>query len=76
MSEQKTPSFMQELDLWSEATVIGPVFQVASEPKSEDKVVAQVVDAIKLAIRRKVLESFRNGQAARSTDGKGGHHGR
>jgi hypothetical protein len=73
MSEQEKPSFMQELDLWTEASVIGPVFQVASEPKSEDKVVAKVVESVKLAIRRKVLESYRNGQQAGPRAGKGGN---
>jgi hypothetical protein len=75
MSEQAKPSFMQELDLWTEATIIGPVFQVASEPASEDKAVAKVVETVKRAIRQKVLESYRAGQQAGPKQGKGGRHG-
>ncbi len=59
MSEQK-PSFMAELDLWSSTTVIGPVLFVG--PNEDDR--AEVVAQVKKAIRAKVLESYRNGQAA------------
>ena len=75
MSEQKKSSFMQELDLWTEANVIGPVFQVASEPTSEDEKVTAAIEAVKRAIRQKVLESYRNGQQAGPRAGKGGRHG-
>src|ERR1041384_147059 len=57
MSEQK--SFMQQLDEWTEATVIMPL----ADPKYEDNFDV-AVDGVKRAIRQKVLESYRNGQQA------------
>jgi hypothetical protein len=60
MSEQKQSSFMQELDGWTEATIIGPLF--ASETDQEDWEPA--IERVKKAIREKVLVSYRNGQAA------------
>jgi len=64
MSEQEKAksSFMQELDQWSEANVIGPLF--ASEIDAED--FDGAVERVKKAIRAKVLESYRNGQVAGS----------
>ena len=59
MSEQK-PSFMTELDMWSEANVIGPLFHTDLDQDNWEESVAQV----KKAIRAKVLESYRNGQSA------------
>jgi hypothetical protein len=58
MSEQKT-SFMAELDLWCEANVVGPLSITDPNERDWEDVVAQV----KKAIRTKVLESYRNGQA-------------
>ena len=60
MSEQKKPSFMEELDRWTESTIIGPLF--ASETEGEDWEPA--IERVKKAIRQKVLESYRNGQVA------------
>src|ERR1700732_5263725 len=60
MSEQKQSSFMQELDRWTESTIIGPLF--ASETDGEDWEPA--IERVKKAIRQKVLESYRNGQVA------------
>ena len=60
MSEQKQGSFMAELDGWSEANVIGPLYHITPLQEEWDESVAQV----KKAIRAKVLESYRNGQAA------------
>ena len=62
MSEQEKQksSFMQELDLWTESTIIGPLF--ASETDGEDWEPA--IERVKKAIRHKVLESYRNGQVA------------
>ena len=60
MSEQKESSFMQELDRWTESTIIGPLF--ASETDGEDWEPA--IERVKKAIRQKVLDSYRNGQAA------------
>ena len=60
MSEQKKPSFMEELDRWTESTIIGPLF--ASETDGADWEPA--IERVKKAIRQKVLESYRNGQVA------------
>jgi hypothetical protein len=60
MSEQKQSSFMEELDRWTESTIIGPLF--ASETDGEDWEPA--IERVKKAIRTKVLESYRNGQVA------------
>jgi uncharacterized protein YgfB (UPF0149 family) len=60
MSEQKT-NYMQELDLWIDANVIGPLG--CSDPNNQqdwEKTVEQVMKAI----RTKVLESYHNGQEA------------
>jgi len=59
MSEQKS-NFMAELDLWSEANVIGPLAVTDANQTDWEPAVFQV----KKAIRTKVLESYRNGQAA------------
>ena len=59
MSEQKQSSFMQELDRWTEATIINPLAEVAN-----DEFDHELVEEIKKAIRTKVLESYRNGQQA------------
>ena len=58
---------MQELDLWSEANIIGPLFN--TDPNQEDWEPA--VEQVKKAIRTKVLESYRNGQAAGPTKPRG-----
>ena len=62
MSEQEKQksSFMEELDGWTESTIIGPLF--ASETDQEDWEPA--IERVKKAIRQKVLDSYRNGQAA------------
>ena len=67
MSEQQKPkSFMQELDEWSDANVIGPLYAAAQDlgddctPEDWDRAVQPVLKAI----RAKVLESYRNGQVA------------
>lgn len=62
MSEHKT-SYMQELNLWIEANVIGPIQDSCDSPQEMEMAVEQV----KKAIRTKVLESYRNGQAAGPT---------
>lgn len=53
MSEQKQ-SFMQQLDSWTDEKVIAPLLDNGPEE----------IDAVHQAIRAKVLESYRNGQAA------------
>ena len=60
MSEQKKASFMEELDLWSDANIFGPLFHTDPNQDDWESTEAQV----KKAIRAKVLESYRNGQAA------------
>ena len=62
MSEPKV-NYMSELDLWSEANIIGPLF--TTDATQEDWEVG--VDQVKKAIRTKVLESYRNGQASGPT---------
>lgn len=55
MSEQeKTQSFMQELDGWSVEAVIAPLLDDGPD----------AIDGVKKAIREKVLQSYRNGQSA------------
>ena len=61
MSEQKS-SFMSELDQWSEMHVINTLeVPLIHGP---DEAVNLAKDMVKKAIRAKVLESYRNGQAA------------
>lgn len=60
MSEQKT-SFMQELDLWTEANIIE---QLVSDGDEAQEVTDEVIAQIKHAIREKVLESYKNGLRA------------
>ena len=62
MSEQeKKPSYMEELDRWTESTIIGPLF--ASETDGTDWEPA--IERVKKAIREKVLDSYRNGLRAK-----------
>jgi len=61
MSEQKT-SYMVELDKWSNENVIFPLSLATTNGNEQS--VAAAKDAAKKAIPAKVLESYRNGQAA------------
>ena len=61
MSEQRL-NYMQELDLWTETNVINPLHESITEGDGAD--CDEAVEQIKKAIRTKVLESYRNGQAA------------
>jgi hypothetical protein len=61
MSEQKI-SFMQQLDEWRENTVINPLLSSDGDP--DEYVGGEAIEQIQKAIRGKVLESYRNGQAA------------
>jgi adenine-specific DNA-methyltransferase len=55
--------FMADLDLWTEANIIGPLQAATPENSpSNRKNWQQTVDAVKSAIRAKILESFRNGR--------------
>ena len=60
---------MQELDEWTETTVVEPLVQaVYDDLKSSDPLFwEEVHEGVKKAIRTKVLESYRNGQAAAGT---------
>ena len=61
MSEQKQ-SFMQQLDEWTESTVINPL--LSNDGESDEFVGGETIEQIQKAIRAKVLESYRNGRAA------------
>ena len=61
MSEQKT-SYMVELDKWTDENVIFPVSLASTN--GNDESLAAAKEVAKKAIRTKVLESYRNGQAA------------
>jgi hypothetical protein len=63
--EQKSKSFMQELNQWTDTSVVKPLVQaVTDDLKSADPAFwKEVVETVKSAIRAKVLESYRNGQA-------------
>jgi len=58
MSEAKK-SFMQQLDEWTDATVIMPLI----DPNHEDNFDV-VAEDVKKAIREKTLESYKNGLKA------------
>ncbi len=60
--EQVKPSFMQELDEWTESTIITPLAEAGDEELFDE-----LVEKAKKAIREKVLESYRNGQKASGT---------
>ena len=63
MSEYRTNSFMQDLDLWIEANVVGPLLEAAPDSKYGDAAeFSTTVIAVKNGIRRKVRESFINGR--------------
>ena len=62
MSEQKPKSFMQELDAWTEATIIRPLHNAIVE--GDDAACTAAIGAVKKAIREKTLESHHNGQRA------------
>ena len=60
MSEEEKPkSFMEELDRWTEATIISPLAECANADIDQE-----LVDELKKAVRTKVLESYRNGRNA------------
>jgi hypothetical protein len=61
MSEVKT-GFMADLDLWSNESVISPLH--FAEVTGSEETILEARDAVRKAIRGKVLESYRNGQSA------------
>jgi hypothetical protein len=67
MSEQEKPkSFMQELDQWIEAKVVDPLRYGDAPDDPDARSVDDIVDEVHLAIRAKVLESYKNGIRAGS----------
>ena len=71
MSKEKT-NFMASLDEWTENNIIFPLFRVArgydkdSDGTAESDAAMYELDAtVKKLVREKVLESYRNGQAAK-----------
>ena len=61
MSEQKL-SYLASLDAWSDKSVIEPLANAYLNGSEEVIITAQ--EYARKAIREKVLESYRNGQAA------------
>lgn len=51
---------MEELDQWSEVTIIDPLVHPSQFPEEWEN----TIENVKKAIRTKVLESYRSGQAA------------
>ena len=66
MSEQEKPkSYMQELNQWIKDEVIDPLWYRSAFGEDPDAGSAEdISDRVYAAIRAKVLESYRNGQAA------------
>ena len=62
MSEERT-NYMSALDQWTEEAVITPIADAYTHGPEEAIIMAKEV--VKLMIREKVLESYRNGQNAR-----------
>ena len=58
MSEQKKPSFFQELDKWIQDSIenLGGI--------GDEDLYRQELEKFKKAVRAKVLDSYRNGQLA------------
>ena len=61
MSEQNK-GYMVKLDQWTDENVIFPLSLAVSNGNDESRLAA--TDAVKKAIRTKVLESYRNGMSA------------
>jgi hypothetical protein len=69
MSEQDKPTgYMQELDRWTGEQVIWPLMQGYQdrETSKSDEPLDLAVQAVKKAIRERVLESYHNGKAAQA----------
>ena len=70
MSEQEKQksSFMQELEQWARAEVIDPLLYAGAQSTEEDDFDYEpVVEKSMKALKAKVLQSYRNGQAAGPT---------
>jgi len=69
MSEQKASGYMAQLDAWTQRAVIDPLHKAIVEGDGDQ--CDAVCQAVKKAVREKVLESYRNGQQAGPTKPKG-----
>src|SRR5437879_13531436 len=65
MSEEqkRSSSFMQELDKWTDANVVTPLFNTDPEAGQWE----ETVEMVKKAIREKVLQSYKNGRIDRKS---------
>jgi hypothetical protein len=66
MSEEKE-SYMQQLDAWTDEVVVNPLLRPHFLEEDLEQGLADCdkeITQVKRAIRQKVLESYRNGQAA------------
>jgi len=72
MSQQSNqPSrYMAELDVWTDSTIIKPLFAVWQRQQQDrdiaaaNEAVERAIDEVKKEVRTKVLDSYRNGQKA------------
>ena len=63
---------MQELNKWSEAEIISPLLYAGAQSvEDEDFDCAEIGEEKKKLIRTKMLESYRNGQAAGRREANG-----
>ncbi len=71
MSEQKT-NYMATLDEWTDLNIIIPLFEAAQKYKNGDAAsdteMRRIDATVKKLVREKVLESYRNGQAAKGKE--------
>jgi hypothetical protein len=64
-NQAKTTNYMQELDKWTEQEIIDVLSYALL--KGPDEAVELAESVVKKAIREKVLESYHNGQAAKTS---------
>ena len=64
MSEQKTTSYMQELNQWIGAKVVDPLRYGDAPDDPNARSDEDIIDQVYQSIRDKVLESYRNGLKA------------
>ena len=71
--KENKPSFMAQLDAWVDESVVGVLVDgvIAWYEQEGEESYSESVDAVKKAIRAKVLESYHNGQAAAGASGNG-----
>ena len=64
MSEQKTVSFMEELDQWIQADIVQPLMYGDQPDDPDARSWEAIADQVRHGIRQKVLESYHNGLKA------------